>query len=134
VPVGVLGLAFKPNTDDVRESPAIELVRHLYDEGATVTAFDPQANLKASRLIPGAVRLVDSPLDCAAGAQALVLMTEWSECLGANWAEISASMRPPRFLFDGRNALDPAAMQTLGFGYQGVGRGIKSPVELISHT
>jgi UDPglucose 6-dehydrogenase len=131
VSVGVLGLAFKPNTDDVRESPAIDLVNHLYDEGATVTAYDPQANAKASRLIPSGVRLVDCPLECAADSQAVVLMTEWPECIKADWAQMAETMRPPRFLFDGRNALDFKLMRALGFDYQGVGRGVKSPVELV---
>lgn len=133
VSIGVLGLAFKPNTDDVREAPAIELVKHLYDEGATVTAYDPQANAKASRLLPSGVRLVDSPLECTTDTHAVVLMTEWPQCIKADWAEIAGTMRPPRFLFDGRNALDFKLMRSLGFDYQGVGRGVKSPVELAGH-
>jgi UDPglucose 6-dehydrogenase len=73
VPIGVLGLAFKPHTDDVREAPAIDLVRHLCDEGALVKAHDPKANGKASRIVPASVALEDSLLSCADDVQALVL-------------------------------------------------------------
>jgi UDPglucose 6-dehydrogenase len=124
VPVGVLGLAFKPHTDDVREAPAIELVRLLCDEGALVKAYDPKANAKASRIVPGSVSVVDNVLCCAGDVRALVLMTEWPEIIKTNWEEVARCMKPPRFLFDGRNALDPAEMRDLGFDYQGVGRGL----------
>lgn len=131
VSVGVLGLAFKPNTDDVRESPGVELVGHLYDQGALVTAYDPKANLKASQSIPGGVKLVEGVLDCAQGAQALALMTEWPEFIEVDWEDVARVMKAPRFLFDGRNALDPNLMCSLGFEYQGVGRGTRARSELI---
>ena len=129
--VGVLGLAFKPNTDDVRESPAIELVSHLAEEGALVTAHDPQANYRASRLVSEAIYFVEKGLDCANDAQALALMTEWPEFAAMDWQEVANRMRAPRFLFDGRNALDPEQMRKLGFEYQGVGRGAGTPAELV---
>jgi UDPglucose 6-dehydrogenase len=129
VRVGVVGLAFKPHTDDVRESPAIELVRILAEEGAIVKAYDPKANQMARRVIPASVNLVDCPLECAQGAQALVLMTEWPEIVGADWEEMARRSQQPRLLFDGRNALDAAQMQDLGFRYRGVGRGVKAPIK-----
>ena len=126
--VGVLGLAFKPETDDVRDAPSLSLIRELVDEGVQVLAFDPQANDTARRQLPsfdlrsGAVRLTDSPVEAAEGAQAVVLLTEWPQIVRAEWPCIAAAMCPPRLLFDGRNALDPGAMRALGFEYVGVGR------------
>jgi UDPglucose 6-dehydrogenase len=120
--VGVLGLAFKPNTDDVREAPAIDLIRLLVEEGARVAAYDPKATPSASKVVPEIVELVDSPYACAKDSQALVLMTEWPEIVSADWPQLARLMRPPRFLFDGRNALQPSAMQRYGFEYTGVGR------------
>jgi UDPglucose 6-dehydrogenase len=125
VPIGVLGLAFKPNTDDIREAPAIDLIHHLHQEGASVKAYDPQANVSASKIMPGLALLVDDVLHCASGAQALVLMTEWPEFVKADWKEIAQYMKPPRVLFDGRNVLDQLKMQNLGFHYQGIGRRLK---------
>ena len=122
--VGVLGLAFKPETDDVRESPSIALICALVQEGAMVKAYDPKASTAARALMPGSVKLEDTLSTCAEETQALVLMTEWKEIVEAEWEQISVAAKPPRFLFDGRNALDPVRMQHLGFLYRGVGRGI----------
>ena len=120
--VGVLGLAFKPGTDDVRDAPALDLVRALADEGVAVTAYDPRATEAARPEFPASVRLARSVAEAAGGAQALVLMTEWCEIVQADWAAVARRMVPPQFLFDGRNALDPAEMAALGFEYMGVGR------------
>ena len=122
VRVGVLGLAFKPETDDVRDAPSLSLIRELVDEGVQVLAFDPQANDTARRQLPAAVRLADSPVEAVEGAQAAVLLTEWPQIVRAEWPCIAAAMRPPRLLFDGRNALDAGAMRALGFEYAGIGR------------
>ena len=122
VRVGVLGLAFKPETDDVRDAPSLSLIRELVDEGVEVLAFDPQANETARRQLPAAVRLADSPVEAVEGAQAAVLLTEWPQIVRAEWPCIAAAMRPPRLLFDGRNALDAGAMRALGFEYAGIGR------------
>ena len=121
--VAVLGLSFKPDTDDVREAPSLDLINVLVGEGADVSAYDPAARDSALGSLPSSVRLADDPLDAASGAQALVVATEWTQIVNANWDDISRCMKPPRFLFDGRNALDPEAMEALGFEYQGVGRG-----------
>ena len=122
VRVGVLGLAFKPQTDDVRDAPSLSLIRELVDEGVEVMAYDPQAGDTARGQLPSAVRMAASAVQAAKGAQAVVLLTEWQEIVGAGWSCIAAAMCPPRLLFDGRNALDADAMRALGFEYAGVGR------------
>jgi UDPglucose 6-dehydrogenase len=134
VRVGVLGLAFKPNTDDVRDAPAVDLVRNLAEEGALVRAYDPVSRAKASRVVPESVDLVDGFIDCVEEAQALVLMTEWPEIVNADWADTARRMVRPQFLFDGRNVLDPAQMQQHGFLYHAVGRKAKSRAELVGRT
>ena len=121
--VGVLGLAFKPGTDDVREAASLELVRDLVDRGVKVRAFDPKATGPARGLLPPSVDFVDTVEEAAGYAQALILLTEWKEIVQADWAAMVAKMHHPRFLFDGRNALDAALMLHLGFEYVGVGRG-----------
>ncbi len=122
VKVGVMGLAFKPQTDDVRESPALELIAMLVGEGAQVRAYDPMAKVNARRFLPSVVELVDSPSECADGAEAVVLITEWPEIVNSNWEEIIDRMSAPYLLFDGRNALNMDQMNKLGFDYVGVGR------------
>ena len=121
--VGVLGLAFKPGTDDVREAASLDLIRDLVEMGAKVKAFDPQASAPARELLPPGVEFVDEVEETAACAQALILLTEWEEIVRADWAGMASQMRLPRFVFDGRNALDAALMFRLGFEYVGVGKG-----------
>ena len=122
--VGVLGLAFKPDTDDVRDAPSLDLIRALVDEGAEVCAYDPQAIETARPNLPSSVHLVDDPLEAADRAQALVLVTEWDQVVNAHWNGIARCMRPPRFVYDGRNALDTKSMERLGFEYASVGRAL----------
>ncbi len=121
--VGILGLAFKPETDDVRDAPSLDLVRALAGEGADVRAFDPQATEPARSVLPSSVEMVGGVEEAANRAQALVLMTEWDRIVRSDWRAVARCMRPPRYVFDGRNALDPAEMDGLGFEYVGVGRG-----------
>ena len=83
---------------------------------------------------PASVGLVNNPLECAEGTQALVLMTEWQEFIDADWEEMARRMKSPRFFFDGRNALDQEKMQHQRFDYQGVGRGATTPIELVGHA
>jgi UDPglucose 6-dehydrogenase len=128
VTVAVLGITFKPHTDDIRESPAIDVIRLLAEEGAIVKAYDPRAVPIARKVLPETVNLVESPLECAEGAQALVLMTEWPEIVEADWKEIARLAREPHLLFDGRNALDASEMQKYGFNYRGIGRGSSAPI------
>ena len=120
--VAVLGLAFKPDTDDVRDAPALDLIRALSDDSAVVSTYDPQAQDRARRYLPSSVTPAENLLAATEHAQAVVLMTEWDQVVNADWETIAQLMQPPRYLFDGRNALDPALMQRLGFEYRGVGR------------
>ena len=117
VRVAVLGLAFKPGTDDGREAPAVDLINALAADGAMVTAYDPQATVNARKVLPRGVRFAPTAEEATVQAQAVILSTEWEECVEANWCEISKQMWPPRLVFDGRNALDPVHMRSLGFRY-----------------
>ena len=121
--VGILGLAFKPGTDDVRDAPALDLIHALVDEGAEVQAYDPEAMESARPNLPASVQLVDSVEEAANRTQALVLLTEWDSIVQSDWRVVARCMIPPRLVFDGRNALDPSDMGRLGFEYVGVGRG-----------
>jgi UDPglucose 6-dehydrogenase len=118
--VGVLGLAFKPNTDDVREAPALEIIHLLEAEGARVKAYDPAARETARAFLPR-VELCADAYEAAAGTDALLLLTEWSEFRQLDLGRIRDSMRRP-FLVDGRNLYDPAKMVALGFTYRCIGR------------
>jgi UDPglucose 6-dehydrogenase len=121
--IAVWGLSFKPDTDDVRNSVAIELVRHLVEEGAIVTAYDPKGMEKAREynLISDKVKLVGSPAEAVDGAEALVLATEWKEFARQDFAEVKRRMHTP-LVFDGRNLFKPDTMREMGFVYCGVGR------------
>jgi UDPglucose 6-dehydrogenase len=119
--VGLLGLAFKPNTDDMRESPAAHIARMLLAAGARVRGYDPVAMQVAARVLPE-VELVQDPYALAQGADALVLVTEWNEFKNLDFERIRSLMQQP-VLVDGRGMYDPAAMQQIGMRYVGVGRG-----------
>ena len=121
--VAVLGIAFKPDTDDIREAPSLDLLRALAEDGVRVSAFDPEALSAARQVLPSSIALVPDLLECVEDSQAVVLMTEWPEIVGADWEGVARCTRAPRFLFDGRNALDVSQMRSYGFEYQGVGRG-----------
>jgi UDPglucose 6-dehydrogenase len=118
--IGVLGLAFKPNTDDVRFAPAIEVVRCLQTERAVVRATDPVAIEKARAVLPG-VDFVEDAYRAASGADALLLLTEWAEYRALDWNRIRDEMARP-LVIDGRNALSPAEMRALGFEYDCFGK------------
>jgi UDPglucose 6-dehydrogenase len=119
--IAVLGLAFKPNTDDMREAKSIEVVSALLAAGATVRAYDPVATANARRLLPAAVEYRDSPYDAATGADAVALVTEWNEFKFLNLERLRAVMRRP-LVFDGRNLWEPERMRRLGFEYHSIGR------------
>jgi UDPglucose 6-dehydrogenase len=118
--IGVLGLAFKQNTDDVRMSPAIELCVRLHKEGAKLRVHDPQAMSKAKTLLPD-VTYVDRMDEVAQGCDALVIATEWPEFKKLNLARVRDQLSHP-ILFDGRNLFDKQEMERLGFIYKSVGR------------
>lgn len=121
--IAVWGLSFKPDTDDVRNSVAIDLVNKLVAEGAQVTAYDPKGMEKAReyKLIPDSVKLTPSPMEAAEGAEALILATEWKEFLNQDFSKLKGLMHTP-LIFDGRNLFNPKIMRELGFVYYGVGR------------
>jgi len=122
--LAVWGLAFKPNTDDVRSSVAISLVERLVAEGADVSAYDPRAMEKARDLpVAKSIKLATSALEAAQGAEALIIATEWAEFTNVDLAELRDVMRTP-LIFDGRNLIDPAAAAAFGFQYRGIGRGV----------
>jgi len=117
--VALLGLAFKPNTDDMREAPSIVLAARLAAEGAEVTGWDPVAD---GRAVLNGVHIADSALEALDGADAAVIVTEWPELLELDWDAAGSRMRN-RLLVDGRNMLDPDALRAHGFEYEGIGRG-----------
>jgi UDPglucose 6-dehydrogenase len=119
--VGVLGLAFKPNTDDIRESPALDIIRMLQNEGALVTAYDPVAMPNATRVNPS-LKMAEDPYDVADGADALLICTEWNEFKHLDLVRVKEAMRRP-YIIDGRNIYDQGVMYELGFVYKAVGRG-----------
>jgi UDPglucose 6-dehydrogenase len=118
--VALLGLAFKPHTNDMREAPSIVLASRLLAEGATVRAWDPVAVDEARSLLTG-VELTDSLPDAVRDADAAVIVTEWPELLELPTAAVRGSMRTP-LIVDGRNLLDPASVRAAGFAYEAIGR------------
>jgi UDPglucose 6-dehydrogenase len=119
--VAVLGLAFKPNTDDMREAKSIEVVGRLAALGAAVRAYDPVASDNARRVLPASVEYCDSPYAAATGADAVALVTEWNEFKFLNLDRLRSVMRRP-VVFDGRNLWEPERMRRLGFEYHSIGR------------
>jgi UDPglucose 6-dehydrogenase len=118
--IGLLGLAFKPNTDDLREAPAIDIARKLLERGCKVKVHDPVALERFEREYPDlAVVCCESPEDTADDVDALVLVTEWQEYRELNWEVIASRMRTPLIL-DGRNALDRSRLERFGFRYLGI--------------
>src|SRR5467141_3555391 len=120
--IAVWGLTFKPDTDDVRNSVAIDLVNDLIREGAQVTAYDPKGNQRVQELdlCPG-IRLANSALEAVQDAETLVLATEWPDFGNVDLTEVRRRMHTP-IVFDGRNLFDPATMRDLGFQYYAIGR------------
>ena len=118
--IGVLGLAFKPNTDDIRFAPAIDLVQQLRAEGAQIRVFDPEAMEKAKAILPG-VEFGKTAYEAAQGTEALIIATEWEQFRDLDWTRIHDSMARPLIL-DGRNLLSPSEMKSHGFEYYSVGR------------
>jgi UDPglucose 6-dehydrogenase len=122
--VALLGLSFKPDTDDMREASSLVLAARLQGEGAKVVAYDPVA-AEAARDLLGGVELADSALDALDGADAAVLVTEWPQFAELDWAEAASRMARP-LLIDGRNFLDPRTLRSAGFEYEGIGRAYAS--------
>jgi UDPglucose 6-dehydrogenase len=118
--IGVLGIAFKPNTDDIRLAPAIEVIRRLLAEGAVVRASDPEAMERARAVFPDLIYNAD-PYEVARGADALLVLTEWEQFRRLDWKRVRSEMARP-LVIDARNMLRPAEMKALGFEYMSFGR------------
>jgi UDPglucose 6-dehydrogenase len=123
--VALLGLAFKPDTDDMREASSLVLAARLQGEGAEVVAYDPVASERAGQLLES-VTLTGSALEALEGADAAVLVTEWREFAELDWAEVARRMARP-LIVDGRNFLDPQALAAAGFEYEGIGKAQVAP-------
>ncbi len=119
--VAVLGLAFKPNTDDMREAKSIEVINRLIELGARVQAYDPVAIANARTALPEGVTYCESPYEAATGAHGLALLTEWNEFKFLNLERVRALLRRP-VVFDGRNVWEPERMRRVGFEYYSIGR------------
>jgi UDPglucose 6-dehydrogenase len=122
--IGLLGLSFKPNTDDMRDAPSVAIAQQLIAAGATVRAYDPVAMSIAQALLPG-VEMMPDPYTLAEGCDALAVVTEWNEFKQLDRPRLRDLMRQP-ILYDGRNIYEPDEMAKYGFIYRGVGRGIQS--------
>jgi len=122
--IAVWGLAFKPNTDDMREASSRRLLQQLWDAGANVRAYDPEARAEAQRIYGARADLVlcDDAQTALQGADALTVVTEWKAFWSADLARIRAALRTP-VIFDGRNIYEPAAVEAAGIAYYGIGRG-----------
>jgi len=119
--VGVLGLTFKPETDDMRDSPSLPIISRLVEDGAVVQAFDPEGMEQARPLLPESVRYCRDAMDAVTGADVLVVVTEWNEFRALAPARLKAAMRGD-VVVDLRNIYDPAAIIAAGFSYYGIGR------------
>lgn len=119
--IGVFGLAFKPNTDDMRDAPALDVIPGMAKPGRTILAYDPVAAENAKDLLPPEVQYVDDPFEAVRDVDLLLVLTEWDQFKWLDWRQIRDSMKQP-IVYDTRNCLDPQNMRRLGFTYQGVGR------------
>jgi UDPglucose 6-dehydrogenase len=124
--LGVLGLAFKGGTDDIRESPALFIVQALLQEGSKITAYDPAAMDRTQEVITSGIRYANSAFEAAHGADALLILTEWEEFANLDLARLRQELRYP-IVIDGRNLYDPEVMATHGYTYYSVGRAASHP-------
>jgi UDPglucose 6-dehydrogenase len=119
--VAIWGLAFKPQTDDMREAPSLTLIEELLAAKATVCAHDPVAEHEARRRLDQRVAFADTNYEAVAGADALVIVTDWNEYRHPDFQRVKQALKQP-ILIDGRNLYDPDRMRTLGFIYDSIGR------------
>jgi UDPglucose 6-dehydrogenase len=117
----IWGLAFKPNTDDVREAPALYLIKALLGEGATVSVFDPEAIENVRAQMDGLLQYAENQYDCLNEADALIIATEWNEFRTPDFQQLSNRMKS-KVIFDGRNLFENSQMEELGFHYESIGR------------
>jgi len=119
--IALWGLAFKPNTDDIREAPALYIIEALLKEGAVITAFDPEAMAGVKRLLGNRIKFAENQYDALEGAEALVIATEWSAFRTPDWELMSANL-DRKVIFDGRNVFEGPLMESLGYHYESIGR------------
>jgi UDPglucose 6-dehydrogenase len=122
VRLALWGLAFKPNTDDIREAPALQLIEALTSEGAIIVAYDPEAMGNVKKLVGDQIQYAANPYDALAGADALIIATEWSEFRTPDFDRIGETLQH-KVIFDGRNLFDVKQMKALGYNYESIGRG-----------
>lgn len=119
--LAVLGISFKPNTDDIREAPSIKIIHQLLQKGAKIKAYDPIAVNNAKKILPKEVIFTTDPYNALSNSQALLLITEWNEFKELDLEKVKKIMAKP-VIIDGRNIYDPQKVKLLGFTYQGIGR------------
>jgi UDPglucose 6-dehydrogenase len=117
----VWGLAFKPNTDDIREAPALEIISALLESGASVCAFDPEAVNNVKQIFGDRINFAETQYDCIENADALIIATEWNEFRTPDFDKILSLLKDP-VIFDGRNVFDVQVMEKKGFHYESIGR------------
>jgi UDPglucose 6-dehydrogenase len=120
--IAVLGLSFKPGTDDTRESPSLEIIRMLIDAGAEVCTYDPMAILPHNHNMQPEFSICGDPLSALKNCHAAVIATEWQEFIDMDWEKAKKVMLPPQVVLDGRNCLNPSMMKAFGYKYAGMGR------------
>jgi len=120
--IALWGLAFKPNTDDMRNAPSIGLVERLHAEGAEIVAYDPEARHTAEAVLGNKVKYAADMYEPIKDADALVIVTEWDQFKKPDWDKIRKDLHSP-IIIDGRNMFEPSDMEKLGFVYHSVGRG-----------
>ncbi len=119
--IAILGLSFKPDTDDMREAPSVVIIKNLLNLGAKVTAYDPVSIENAKQVLPKNIKFAKNPYEAARGASAVAIITEWNEFRQLDLVTLAKELKE-RILFDGRNIYEPARVKALGFVYYGVGR------------
>jgi len=115
------GLSFKPNTNDMREAPSLVIINKILSEGGKITAYDPVAIKEAKKILGSKIKYALNQYDCLKGAEALIVVTEWSEFRNLNYSLMENQMNN-KLIFDGRNIYDPAEMKEFGFTYYSIGR------------
>ncbi|MFL5810212.1 MAG: UDP-glucose dehydrogenase family protein, partial [Flavisolibacter sp.] len=126
----VWGLAFKPNTDDIREAPALEIINTLLEAGATVAAFDPEAMNNVKTIFADKISFTETQYECLENADALIIATEWNEFRTPDFDKMMTLLKDP-VIFDGRNVFDVQSMEKKGFHYESIGRPLVNQPKLV---
>ncbi|MCE2789487.1 MAG: UDP-glucose 6-dehydrogenase, partial [Saprospiraceae bacterium] len=119
--IAVWGLAFKPNTDDIREAPALTIIRSLLEMGASIQVYDPEAMANVKKILGESISYAENEYEALQGADALAIVTEWTVFRNPDFDQMKSLMHAP-VIFDGRNVYDVAEMEALGFVYDSIGR------------